>query len=93
MDDRIDKSIERTSRVVLRCKLCDALFSTKNIDYVGARTIFRWNGYDTDGNTQLIDDETRDKVWTLATACDNMGHTLKELEVIDRIIAVQIANR
>lgn len=94
-DDRIDKSIPRTSAVVLRCKRrsCKALFSTKNIDYIGARTIYPWFGYDVDGNTQLLTDETNSKLRMACAACDNADHGLKDLAPISRDKAVATAVR
>lgn len=92
-DDRIDKGIPRTSAVVLRCKRqgCKALFSTKNIGCIGARTIFPWFGYDTDGNTQLLTDETSSKLRMACAACDNADHGLKDLIPVNRDKAVAIA--
>lgn len=92
-DDRIDKIIPRTKSVVLRCKRkgCKALFSTKNIGGIGARTIFPWFGYDVDGNTQLLSDDTRKKVETECFGCDRDEHTTQDLTVVSRDEAVAIA--
>ena len=40
-DDRIDKSVPRTHKVALTCIHHTSLhWYTKNIDYIGARTLF-----------------------------------------------------
>ena len=92
-DDRIDKSIPRTSAVILRCtrKGCKAVFSTKNLGYgIGARTVFPWFGYDTDGNTQLLSDKTNSKLRMECSKCDREDHSCKDLHPISRPEAVAI---
>ena len=40
MDDTICNKHQRGEHIVLRCTKCDKWFTTKNIEYIGARSIF-----------------------------------------------------
>jgi hypothetical protein len=52
--------------IPLKCNKCEALFSTKNIVRIGARSIFPFSHFD-EGFAKTIE-------------CDNLGHTIKDLE-------------
>lgn len=67
-DDRIVTWAERSAHIRLRCKVCGAKFHTKNLHYIGARTLFM----------AMHPFEEFEK----CLECDNAGHTLEDLEVI-----------
>lgn len=64
--------------IPLKCNKCGALFSTKNIVRIGARSIFPWDFY----SEQIV--KTDD--------CDNAGHTIKDLEPCEETYKASIAN-
>lgn len=78
-DDRIDKRVERHEKITLKCNICGALFRTKNIEYIGARSIFQgvWN---IEGSTFK------------AMECDAAGHQLSDLRLLTDEEFVEIQN-
>ena len=68
-------------RWIFECPTCRAMFSTKAIFN---RTIFPWFGYHpTDGNCQILSDDTKTLIVRRANECDHPG--LIKILTVDRL--------
>lgn len=80
----ITKLAPEGDHVPLRCKKCGAIFNTKNIHYIGARSIFQ--GYYAEDQTS----EERVTEMRKAYDCDVAKHTISDLEVAEDLISKKV---